>query len=86
MHYHRILVDPVPLIEGMVIDKRDFDYRKWSIRDAEILEKAAKKIREGYASTVCTCKPPLHSGGTHCARCGKKITEVKNAQKIKFRA
>ena len=24
-------------------------------------------------ATECECKPPLQSGGTHCAKCGRKI-------------
>jgi len=49
MHYHKIYVDPVNLIEEMVVDNEEFDHRKWSLRDADnILEKAARNIREGY--------------------------------------
>ncbi len=33
------------------VGREDFDHRQWSIWDAEILERVAKKIREGYAAT-----------------------------------
>jgi hypothetical protein len=31
------------------VHDQEFDAREWSIRDAEVLEAAARMIREGYA-------------------------------------
>jgi hypothetical protein len=37
-------------LRTMTINDEDFDHRPWSLWDAEVLEQAAKLIREGYAS------------------------------------
>lgn len=38
----------VQAIRNMILDNEDFDFRYWSIDDAETFERAANQIREGY--------------------------------------
>ena len=53
--YVNAKIDKATLIDAVekFADSPHFDHRQWSIFDAEILERLANKIRDGYEGTTC---------------------------------